>query len=152
MPVGLVGARLAHAADGGHPQNGAAPPLRPLVERRSDGETVVAVAVVVADLIGEQRPHRRPRGAGQTERCGSARRVSEREVDTDQRRRRRIGLEQLDEERLGGRTCGEVRDRHLTGAGGANPDPDRVTPEFRRGLGAPVDHHEAVEHGAPSPS
>jgi hypothetical protein len=123
----------------------------PLVERGGDGESVVAVAVVVADLIGEQRPHRRPRGAGQAERRGSARRVSEREVDADQRRRCRIGLEQVDEERLGCRTRGEVRDRHLTGAV-AHADPDRVTPQFRRGLGAPVDHHEAVEHGAPPPS
>ncbi len=67
----------------------------PRVERRGHLEPIVRIAIIVDDRLAEQAGHRRPRTAVQSERCRGSGRISQREVDTDQRAGDRVGHDQV---------------------------------------------------------
>ena len=142
--LGALQSRLL-ACDGAAPER-PGPGAEPVVELGRDVETVVGVAVVVADQLGQQVPRRTPRLPRQPERRRGSARIAEREVEPDQDpparvRRMRSSMKAAASRRVARLTGLGVRSRP------ANAHQIESRTPFRRTGGAPIDDDVDVELG-----
>src|SRR5215469_1915974 len=129
----------------------AAPEWKPatrnaLIERGSDVETIVGVALVVLDEPRDLVPYRAPWRPCEPQSGGKALGVAEREVETEQNplAARCRCSQPFAEQALGGVARRRVREPFTVGCVPA--DPDAVAAAARHRRGAPIDHDEGVEH------